>query len=65
VERVPTDQFVHVLLAGAEQVNALMQRLSHHFEMLCFADKKLPWYLTAYKWVLYGVFWLYQQIRGV
>jgi hypothetical protein len=59
---MPSDQLLYVLHADNEQVSTLMQRLSHHFEMLCFTDKTLPWYLTTYKWMLYGILWTYQHV---
>jgi len=33
-----------------------------HFEMLCFTENTLPWYMLVYKWCLYVFFALYQRI---
>lgn len=36
-----------------KKIKRQLKRISnipyHHFSMLCFTDKELPWYLTVYK----------------
>jgi hypothetical protein len=39
-----------------------MKTLYQHFDMLCFTERKLPWYYIAYKYILYAIVWLHQGI---